>query len=87
MSRSFESVRWTARVRRLDHGLYSHPKDFGGEWSQNPCYLQGKNPYQMLRGGSNLRHCIKQDSEPNTVLTELFWPRTVSGAGIHIART
>ena len=41
-----------------------------GEWGQNPCLLQVENPlYQKIlpRGGSNLRHCIKQDSEPNTL--------------------
>ena len=27
---SFESVRWNACVHRLDLGLYSHPKEFGG---------------------------------------------------------
>ena len=46
-----------------------------GEWSLNPCYLQGKNHLcQRLRGGSNPRCCITQDSEPNTLLTELFQP-------------
>ena len=44
-----------------------------GEWSQNPCYLQGKNPlYRKLRRGSNPLRCITQDSEPNTLPTELF---------------
>ena len=32
-----ESVRWNACVYRLDFGLHSHPKEFWGEWSQNPC--------------------------------------------------
>ena len=36
-SGSFESVRWNACVHRLDLGLYSHPKEFWGEWSLNPC--------------------------------------------------
>ena len=46
------------------------------EWSQNPCWLQAKNSlYQRLRGGSNPQHCITQDSEPNTLPTELFRPR------------
>ena len=40
----FESVRWYACVHRLDLSLYSHPKEVFREWSQNPCYLQGKNP-------------------------------------------
>ena len=31
-------------VYRLDLSLCSHPKEFLGEWSQNPCSLQGKNP-------------------------------------------
>ena len=34
---SIESVQWNACVRRLDLGLYSHPKEFFAEWSQNPC--------------------------------------------------
>ena len=35
-----------------------------------------KNPlYRWLRGGSNTRRCIAQDSEPNTLPTELFRPR------------
>ena len=37
MSGSFESVRWNACVHRLDLVLFSHPKDFMGECSQNPC--------------------------------------------------
>ena len=46
-----------------------------GEWSQNPCYLQGKNPfYQRFTGDSNPRRCSTQDSEPNTLPTELFRP-------------
>ena len=36
-SGSLESMRWNARVHRLDLGLYSHPKEFLGEWSLNPC--------------------------------------------------
>ena len=45
------------------------------EWSQKPCQLQENNAlYRRLRGESNLRCWITQDSEPNTLLTELFWP-------------
>ena len=36
-SGSFEPVRWNACVHRLDLSLYSHPKEFWGEWSLNPC--------------------------------------------------
>ena len=37
MSGSFESTLWNTCVRRLDLGLYSHPKEFLGEWSQDAC--------------------------------------------------
>ena len=30
MPGSFESVRWNPCVHRLDPGLFSHPKEFGG---------------------------------------------------------
>ena len=47
-----------------------------GEWIRNPCELQGKNLlYTRLRRGSNLWRSITQDSESNTLPTELFWPR------------
>ena len=36
-SGSFESVQWNACMHRLDLSLYSHPKEFWGEWSLNPC--------------------------------------------------
>ena len=39
---------------------------------------KGKNPlYQRLRGTSNPQNCITQDSESNTLLTELSWPYVV----------
>ena len=74
--RSFESERWNACVHRLDLGSYFHPKEFWGEGSQKPCELQReKNPiYGKLRGGSNPRPCNTQDSELNTLPTELFRP-------------
>ena len=35
---------------------------------------KGKHPlYWRPRGGLNLRHCMTQDSKPNTLLTEQFW--------------
>ena len=68
-------LQWNACMHRLDLGLYSHPKEFFWEWSQNLCKLQGKYPlYWRLRGGLNLHRCITQDSEPCTLLTELFRP-------------
>ena len=33
MSGSLESVRWNACAHRLDLGLYSRPKEFGGKES------------------------------------------------------
>ena len=63
----------SACVHKLDLGLYSHPKEFGGEWSKKPCFLQGGKP---LRGGLNPQRCITQDREPNILLTELFHPLT-----------
>ena len=70
MSGSFESVQWNACVHRLDLGLYSHPKEF--LW--NEVRTQGKIPSRRLRGGSSPRRCIMQDSEPNTLGTQLFQP-------------
>ena len=56
-----------------------------GEWSQNPFYSKDKIPSTsstgkiLLRGGSKQSRCIKQDSKPNTLPTELHqshrqWP-------------
>ena len=55
-SGSFESVRWNACMHRLDLGLYSHPKEFLGEWGVNS---KGKIPSteKVPRGGSNPRRC------------------------------
>ena len=78
MSGFLESVQWNACVHRLDLGLYSHPRDFTGEWSQNPVLTpRGKPLYWKLRGGLNQRGCIMQDSEPNTLQTELFHPKVL----------
>ena len=69
MSGSFESVRWNTCVHRLDLRLYSHPRVLGKR-SRNPYQLQGKIPSTgkiLPRGGSNPRHCNKQDSEPSTL--------------------
>ena len=68
MSGSFVSVWWNACVHRLDLGLYSHPKVFL-EWSQNPCWLQGKNPlYWRLRGRSDpaTLHHVGQGAQHTT---------------------
>ena len=81
MSGFFESVRWNAFVHRLDLGLYSHPKEFWGNGVRTYVNSKGKIPSTgkiLLKGGSNLLHCIKQDSEPNTLRTSYSGPRTCS---------
>ena len=45
-------------MHRLDLGLYSHPKEFFGEWSLNPCLTPREKspvPENFPRGGSNPR--------------------------------
>ena len=57
MSGSFESLQWNACVHRLNLSLCSHPKEFFGEWSQNPCgckwrhkhpWYNKADPYYLL---------------------------------------
>ena len=69
MSGSFESVRWNACVHRLDLSLNSHPKEFWGNGVRTHANSKGKIPStrKILLRGPNLRRCIKQDSEPNTL--------------------
>ena len=77
MSGSFESVRWKACVHRLDLGSYSHPKEFGGMESEPILTPREKSPLpgkKILRGGSNPRRCIKQESEANTLPTSYSGP-------------
>ena len=75
MSGSFESVRWNACVHRVDLGLISYLKEFLENGVSIHVTSQEKNSlYQRFRGGSNPRHCITQDSESNTLPTELFQP-------------
>ena len=69
MSGSFESLRWNVCVHRLDLGLYSHLKEFGGNWVRTHVNSKVKIPFtgKNFRGGWNPWHCVKQDSEPNTL--------------------
>ena len=72
MSGSLESVRWNARVHRLDLSWDSHPKAFWGNGVRTRVNSKWKMPSTgriFLRGGSNPRPCIKQDSEPSTLPT------------------
>ena len=57
-------------MHRLDLGLYSHPKEFFGNGVRTHVTSKGKihsTEKIILRGESNPRHCIKQDSERNTL--------------------
>ena len=75
-SGSFESVQWNACMHRLDLGLYSHPKEFLGEWSLTPCLTPREKsflPENVPRGGSNPRHCGQR---AQALPTELFRPPT-----------
>ena len=51
-------------MHRLDLGLYSHPKEFLGEWSLNPCQLQEKNPLYRKMSPEEDRTRDTVDSEP-----------------------
>ena len=81
ISGSFESVWWNACVHRVDLSLYSHPKEF---WrTRVSAHVNSKGKILSTgkihsRGGSNPRHCIKQDSEPNTLPTSYSGPKFVS---------
>ena len=71
MSGSFESMQWNACVHRLELGLISHLKEFLGNGVRTHVNSKGEIPTGSS-GGLNLQHCITQDSEPNTLPTELF---------------
>ena len=71
-------------MQRLDFGLYSYPKEFGG-WGVGGWGMKSEpvlTPKEkstlpekiLLRGGSNPRRGIKQDSEPNTLPTSYSVP-------------
>ena len=67
---SFESVRWNVCVHRLDLGIYSQPKEFGGKGVRTHVNSKGKIPCNgkiLPREGSNPPCCITQDNEPNTL--------------------
>ena len=56
MSESLECMRWNACVHRLDFGLYSHPKEFGGGRGMGHVLTKGTIPCTAkipLRGGLN----------------------------------
>ena len=55
MSGSFESMWWNACVHRLDLGLYSHPKESGGNGARNHVNSKGKIP--STGGSEEVRTC------------------------------
>ena len=96
MSGSFESLRWNACVHGLDFGLYSHLKEFWRGMESEPMLTpRKKSPLPkkiLLSGGLKSWRCIKQDSEPHTLPTELFqspkWlPKTTSSSYRHLLLT
>ena len=69
-------------MHRLNLGLCSHPKEFWGVESEPILIPWEKYPRTgkkiLPRGGSNLRRCIKQDSEPNRLPTSYSGPSVCS---------
>ena len=66
-----------ACVHRLDLGIHSHPKRFWENGVRTYVNSKGITPSTgkiLPSRGSNPRHCIKQDSEPNTLRTSYFSP-------------
>ena len=80
----FFFFRYSDRNQQVDYsvaferevGTAKKKKKFGGGGgSLNTYQLQRENPlYWRLRGGWSPQGCITQDSQPNTLLTELLWP-------------
>ena len=64
-------------------------KSLGGNGVRTHVNPKGKIPSIgkiLLRGNSNPRRCIKQDSEPNALPTELFRPqRRIEPTTLHLA--
>ena len=56
-------------MHRLDLGLYSHPKEFGGNGARN--HVSSKEKIPSTGGSEEVRTHDTQDSEPNTLPIEL----------------
>ena len=75
------AMRWNACVHRLGLGLYSHPKEFGGNGVRTYVNSKGKIPSTwkiLLRGGSNPWHCIKWGQEAQRTTNKLLRPPLAS---------
>ena len=68
MSGSFESVRWNARVQRLDLRLYSHPTEFWGNGVKTHANSKGKklSARSSRRIESTMLHHTGQQSQHTT---------------------
>ena len=84
-------MRWNACVHRLDLGFYSHPKEYLGSGVRTLVNSKGKNHLyrkkNLLRGGSNPRRCIKQDTKPNTLSTGRHSETEVAGQTHHLTQS
>ena len=76
MSGSFESMRWNVCAHRLGLGLKLLSKRGPGNGVTT---LEKNPPYRRLTG-VELWRCLMQHNEPNTLLTQLFWPPSPSPA-------
>ena len=72
-SGSFESVRWNACVRRLDLGLYSHPKEFLGDGVWTHVNSKEKIPSTRKFPQRRIEPVTQWTASPDTT-NELFRP-------------
>ena len=76
MSGSIESVRWNACVYRLDHGLYSHPKEFFWGMESETMLTPRENPLYRLFG-LVVKASASRAEDP---VFEFRWRRDISGS-------
>ena len=75
VSGSLESVRWNACEHRLDLGIYSHLKEFLGNWVRTHVNSKGKIPSTGSSEEVWTRNAAsRRTASRNTLLTELFQP-------------
>ena len=85
-SGSFESVWWNACVRRLDLGLYSHPKEFLGNGVWTHVKSKGKIPYTGKFPQRRIEPAALWTASRNTT-SELFWPHRMGLSVMYSAAT
>ena len=84
-SGSFESVRWNACVHRLGLGLYSHSKEFWGEWVWTHVNSKGKIPFTGKCPQRGIEPGTLWTASPNTT-NELFRPPSRTASPTHYQR-